>query len=76
MMIYNVTVNIDPSIQREWLIWINSHINKVLKTGKFTKAIFTKIVTEENIGEISYSIQYYANQSLILKTTLNNIQAF
>jgi hypothetical protein len=60
MIIYNLTVNIDPSVQGEWLIWINSHINKVLKTGKFTKAIFTKIVTDESIGEISYSIQYYA----------------
>ena len=60
MIIYNVTVNIDPSIQEEWLIWINSHINEVLKTGKFSKAIFTKIITNESIGEISYSIQYYA----------------
>jgi hypothetical protein len=60
MIIYNVTVNIDLSIQGEWLIWVNSHINEVLKTGKFTKATFTKIVTDESIGEISYSIQYYA----------------
>ena len=67
MMIYNVTVNIDPSVHGEWLIWINSHINKVLKIGKFTKAIFTKIVTDESIGEISYSIQYYAKSKCDLE---------
>ena len=68
MIIYNITINIDPSIKKKWLIWINCHIREVLKTGKFTKAIFTKIITDESSSEVSYSIQYYAKS----KSDLND----
>ena len=60
MIIYNVTITIEPSIHKKWLVWINNHINEVLKTKRFTKAIFTKVLTNDIDQEITYSIQYYA----------------
>ena len=60
MFIYNVTINIDPSIHDEWLIWIKEHIPKVLATGKFTEAKLTKVLVEEEMGGTTYSIQYRA----------------
>ena len=57
MIIYNVTINIEASIQKEWLIWIKEHIPKVLATGKFEKATLTKVLVEENEGH-TYSVQY------------------
>ena len=60
MIIYNVTVNIDDSIHEEWLSWIKNHIPEVLATGKFTEAKLTKVLVEEEMGGVTYSIQYRA----------------
>ena len=58
MIIYNVTVNIEDSVHDEWLIWIKQHIPKVLATGKFDGATFSKVLVEEDMGGQTYSIQY------------------
>jgi len=60
MIIYNVTVNIDESIHNEWLVWIKEHIPQVLATGKFTEAKLTRVLVEEDLGGVTYSIQYRA----------------
>ncbi len=60
MYIYNVTINIDKSIQQEWLVWMNNHIYDVLSTGKFASAKFTEVLVEEEMGGTTYSIQYTA----------------
>ena len=66
MIIYNVTVNIDESIHDEWLIWIKAHIPKVLGTGKFEKATLSQVLVEEDMGGVTYSIQYrsYSREAL------------
>jgi len=66
MIIYNVTVNIDESIHEEWLIWIKAHIPKVLGTGKFEKATLSQVLVEEDMGGVTYSIQYrsYSREAL------------
>ncbi|WP_248724347.1 DUF4286 family protein [Seonamhaeicola sp. ML3] len=60
MIIYNVTANIDESIHEEWLVWIKEHIPQVLGTGKFDKATLTRVLVEEDMGGVTYSIQYRA----------------
>ncbi|HLV15050.1 MAG TPA: DUF4286 family protein [Xanthomarina sp.] len=60
MIIYNVTVNIDESIHDKWLSWIKEHIPQVLATGKFTEAKLTRVLIEEEMGGVTYSIQYRA----------------
>lgn len=60
MIIYNVTANIDDSIHEEWLTWIKEHIPQVLATGKFTEAKLTKVLVEEEMEGVTYSIQYRA----------------
>ena len=60
MIIYNVTVNVDQSIEKQWLDWIKIHIPKVLATGKFKEAKLTKVLVEEELGGTTYSIQYRA----------------
>lgn len=61
MIIYNVTANIDESIHTEWLEWIKGHIPQVLATGKFIEAKLTKVLVEEDMGGITYSVQYRAH---------------
>ncbi|MFK5877984.1 MAG: DUF4286 family protein [Flavobacteriaceae bacterium] len=60
MYIYNVTINIDESIQKEWLIWIHNHIPEVLATGRFISAKLTQVLVNEEMGGITYSVQYRA----------------
>lgn len=60
MIIYNVTVNIDKSITKEWLEWIKEHIPQVLATGKFKEAKLTKVLVEDEEAD-TYSIQYRAH---------------
>lgn len=66
MYIYNVTVNIDESIHKEWLLWIKEHIPQVLATGKFEKATLTRVLVEEDLGGVTYSVQYrtYSREAL------------
>ena len=61
MYIYNVTINIDESVHDEWLVWIREHIPQVLATGKFISAKMTQVLVEEDMGGVTYSIQYAAN---------------
>ncbi|MEM6515699.1 MAG: DUF4286 family protein [Bacteroidota bacterium] len=60
-IIYNITLNIDPSIHDEWLSWMkNQHIPQVLGSGKFTKATFSEVLVKEETGGRTYSVQYRA----------------
>ncbi|WP_369048406.1 DUF4286 family protein [Tenacibaculum sp. UWU-22] len=59
MYIYNVTINIDHSIRKEWLNWIETHIQDVLNTGKFTSAKLTQVLVDDVDG-VTYSVQYTA----------------
>ena len=68
MIIYNVTANIEDSIHDEWLLWIQQHIPKVLATGFFLKATFTKVLVEESMGGLTYSIQYLAHSKEALES--------
>lgn len=61
MIIYNVTINIDESVHDEWLQWMQTkHIQDVLNTGCFTSARLVKVLVEEEMGGITYSVQYFA----------------
>ncbi|WP_296317021.1 DUF4286 family protein [Winogradskyella sp. UBA3174] len=60
MIIYNVTVNLDKTITKEWLEWIKEHIPQVLATGKFKEAKLTKVLVEDDEAD-TYSIQYRAH---------------
>ena len=72
MIIYNVTVNIEKSIHDEWLIWIKNYIPQVLATGKFTDAKLTKVLVEEEMGGITYAIQYRAKSRKALDSHYKN----
>ena len=61
MYIYNVTINVEDSVVKDWLQWIRPHILEVLKTGKFVSAKLTQVLVEEEMGGLTFSIQYTAN---------------
>ena len=59
MYIYNVTINIEESVHDQWLTWMKEiHIPDVLATGKFLSAKMAKVLVEEELGGMTYSVQF------------------
>jgi phosphoribosylamine-glycine ligase len=68
MYIYNVTTNIQEDIHEEWVQWMKKeHIPDMLQTKKFTKALMSRVVVEEPMGGITYSVQYTCINKEILQ---------
>ena len=68
MYIYNVTINIQEEVHDQWLEWMKKeHIPEMLSTGKFTKALMSRVMVEEPMGGITYSVQYTAENLEMLK---------
>ncbi|NER12913.1 DUF4286 family protein [Leptobacterium flavescens] len=68
MYIYNVTINIDESVHDEWFSWMKDiHIPDMLATGKFSNARILKVLVEEEMGGITYSVQYITDSKKTLE---------
>lgn len=68
MIIYNVTLNVQEDIHDEWLKWMKEeHIPDMLDTKKFTRALMTKVMVQEPMGGITYSVQYTAESKEMLE---------
>ena len=61
MIIYQVTVAIDPAVEEEWFAWMkNVHIPDVLRTGCFTASRAMRSVDNES-SERVYVFEYEAD---------------
>lgn len=59
MIIYNVTINIDPEFQTDWLEWMKAeHIPAVMATGLFLEYRFARILSDDPEEGFTYSVQY------------------
>ena len=69
MIIYNVTINVQEDIHDEWLKWMKEeHIPDMLDTKKFSKALMTKVMVQEPMGGITYSVQYTTENREMLQS--------
>ena len=60
MLLYNVTISIDQSIEKDWLDWMKSkHIPDVMQTGCFLECRICRVHGEEE-GGCTYAIGYIA----------------
>lgn len=63
MFIYNVTTHVEPAIEKDWLMWMQEeHLPQMLATGHFTLAKLFRVVTQEDVGGISYAAQYHCKE--------------
>ena len=59
MYIYNVTTNVASEIHDKWIHWMKQkHIPDMLNTGKFSKAKMSQVLVEEEMGGVTYAVQY------------------
>ncbi len=62
MIVYNVTIKIQPEVESEWLKWMREkHIRDVLDTGCFVDAKIQKLLGYDDEEGSNYAIQYRAN---------------
>lgn len=72
MIVYNITFSIDPSIHDQWLKWMNEkHIPAMIATGKFSGARMVKVLIEEEMGGITYSVQFMTDSKGTLERYYN-----
>lgn len=63
MFIYNVTTHVEPTIEKDWLLWMKEeHLQQMLDTGHFTSARLFRVITQEDVGGISYAAQYHCKE--------------
>jgi len=61
MIIYNMTIKVDPSIHQGWLTWLKEeHIPAILNTGCFTNAKVLRLLETDDSDGPTYAVQYYA----------------
>lgn len=61
MIIYNVTIKLEESIQQQWLHWMQQeHIPEVIATGCFIKATILRLIEVDDSEGPTYAVQYYA----------------
>lgn len=74
MIVYNVTVNIEDSVQLEWVEWMKAvHIPEVMDSKCFSEFRFTKVLGNQHGGEgTNYSIQYLCDSLSILDNYKKN----
>ena len=61
MILYNVTTGIDKALEKDWIVWMkNEHIPEVMGTGLFKGFKFYRVMSRQEDGGQSYSVQYFA----------------
>lgn len=62
MIVYNVTLKVDPDTAAEWVKWMQDvHINDVLATGCFKYANLFRLLDQDETEGITYVAQYFAD---------------
>ena len=61
MVVYNITLQLNRSIEQDWLQWQkNEHAPEVLATGCFNEYKMFLLLGEESSETVTYVVQYFA----------------
>jgi len=73
MIVYNITIKINPSVEEEWIAWQKAeHIPDVMNTKLFTEYKFYKLLDQDEEEGITYVIQYFSPTAAHLDDYLKN----
>ena len=62
MILYNVTIKIDWSIDASWVEWMKEeHMPEMISTGCFTHFQLLRLIEVDDTEGPTYAAQYYAN---------------
>ncbi len=72
MIIYNVTIKVDPSINERWLQWMKTeHMPEVLATGCFRDCKLLHLFEQDDAEGFTYAAQYFSDNVENYETYIN-----
>ena len=74
MFVYNITFNVEPPIESEWLKWMkNEHILDILGTQHFTEHRLLRLINEHpDASGTTYAVQFTATNIAHVQQYLSN----
>lgn len=68
MILYNVTINIEQTVEIQWLDWMKrKHIKDVLDTNCFISARFSRLASHTEPNSTNYVVQFLCDSDEKLK---------
>lgn len=72
MIVYNVTCNVAPEIEKRWLEWIDPQLDNLSKSEKISATSILKLNTNSSENEAVCALQYQIYNRDSLQSFLNN----
>jgi len=72
MIVYNVTCNVAPDIEKRWLEWIDLQLDNLSKSEKISATSILKLNNNSSENEAVYALQYQIYNRDSLQSFLNN----
>ena len=72
MIVYNVTCNVTPEIEKRWLECIDPQLDNLSKSEKISATSILKLNTNGSENEAVYALQYHIYNRDSLQSFLNN----
>ena len=61
MIVYNITIKIDPAIEAEWIQWQQQeHIPDIMASGQFSHWKMFRLLEQDDTEGMTFVIQYFA----------------
>lgn len=61
MIVYNITIKIDPAIEAAWIQWQQQeHIPDIMASGQFTQWKMFRLLDQDDTEGMTFVIQYFA----------------
>lgn len=61
MIVYNITIKIDPAIEEDWIQWQQQeHIPDIMASGQFSQWKMFRLLEQDDTEGQTFVIQYFA----------------
>lgn len=71
MILYNVTVSLDPDVEAAWVAWVQEeHIPEMMATQKFISAQLVRIKDDLQRPTGNYAVQYKTSSQQLMDAYL------
>jgi len=62
MIVYNVTVKVEPGIADKWIQWMKAeHLNDMMNTGLFSDYRLCRLMEQDESEGVTFVIQYHSD---------------
>ena len=72
MIVYNVTCNVTPEVEKQWVKWVDLQLDQISKSERINNTSMLKL-NANNLGEgVVYALQYHISDQDTLQNFLKN----